>query len=58
MRDLHQIFSPLSIVNWPDAKLQSVISEPHSTQRQRAFLNDRVKKLEEGQEIFRDVVAA
>lgn len=56
MRGLQNIFSPLVLVDMPDSKVQSIVSEPLATKRQRMFLTDRVKKLEEGQEIFRDVV--
>lgn len=55
-RGLHNIFSPLVVVNMPDSKIQSIVAEPSATKRQRLFLADRVKKLEEGQEIFRGVV--
>lgn len=56
VRGLHDIFSPLVVVNMPDAKVQSIVSEPPALKRQRVFLTDRVKKLEDGQEIFRDVL--
>lgn len=54
--DLQDIFSPMATVNMSDAKVQSMVSEPDSTKRQRAFLTDRIAKLEEGQEIFRGVM--
>lgn len=53
MADLYNIFSPMTVLNMTDAKIQSIVSEPDSTKRQRMFLSDRVKKLGEGQEIFR-----
>lgn len=53
MADLHNIFSPMTVLHMSDAKVQSIVSEPESTKRQRRLLSDRVKKLEEGQEIFR-----
>lgn len=56
VRGLQNIFSPLVLVNMLDSKVQGIVAEPSATKRQRAFLTDRVKKLEEGQEIFRDVV--
>ncbi|KAI7779831.1 hypothetical protein LA080_000329 [Diaporthe eres] len=54
--DLQDIFSPMATVEMTDAKVQSIVSEPESTKRQRVFLTDRIKKLEEGQEIFRSVI--
>lgn len=57
VRDLHSIFSPMVVINMSDAKVENMVSEPSATKRQRTFLSDRVKKLEEGQEIFRGVLA-
>ncbi|KAK7716899.1 hypothetical protein SLS63_010906 [Diaporthe eres] len=54
--DLQDIFSPMATVEMTDAKVQSIVSEPESTKRQRVFLTDRINKLEEGQEIFRSVM--
>lgn len=56
MVDLQDIFSPMATVKMTDAKIQSIVSEPDSTKRQRIFLTDRINKLEEGQEIFRGVM--
>lgn len=56
MADLYNIFSPMTVLNMTDAKIQSIVSEPESTKRQRMFLSDRIKKLGEGQEIFRGFV--
>lgn len=39
-----------------DAKVESLVSEPAATKRQRVFLTDRIKKLEAGEEIFRNVM--
>lgn len=54
--DLQDIFSPMATIKMSDAKVQGIVSEPESTKRQRVFLNDRINKLEEGQEIFRSVL--
>ncbi|ROW11295.1 hypothetical protein VMCG_00863 [Cytospora schulzeri] len=56
VRGLHDIFSPMVVVTMPDNKVQGIASEPSATKRQRVFLTDRIKKLEEGQEIFRGVL--
>lgn len=53
MADLYSIFSPMTVLNMTDAKIQSIVSEPESTKKKRMLLCDRVKKLGEGQEIFR-----
>ena len=54
--DLHDIFSPMKSLKMSDAKIQSMVSEPDSTKRQRLFLTDRIAKLEDGQEIFQGVM--
>lgn len=56
MADFYNIFSPMTVLNMTDAKIQSIVSEPESTKQKRMFLSDRVKKLSEGQEIFRGFV--
>lgn len=58
MRGLQEIFSPLVVIDMPDAKIQSIVSEPLATKRARVFLTERIRKLEEGQEIFRAVLEA
>ncbi|KUI66438.1 Interferon-induced GTP-binding protein MxE [Cytospora mali] len=57
IRGLHDIFSPLIVVKMADAEVKNMVSEPAAARRQRIFLTDRVKKLEEGQEIFRTVMS-
>lgn len=39
-----------------DAEVEGIAAEPASAKRQREFLEDRVRKLEDGQEIFRGVM--
>lgn len=56
VRDLQNIFSPMVAHNITDANLESLVAEPSATRRQRAFLKDRIKKLEDGEEIFRSVM--
>ncbi|KAI1742968.1 interferon-induced GTP-binding protein Mx [Xylaria scruposa] len=58
MKKLKEIFSPLNIINLPESKIESIVSEPSSTKRQRLFLQDRIKRLEEGQEIFRAAIGS
>lgn len=56
VRGLHEIFSPMVAINMSETKVQSIVSEPSATKRLRKFWTDRVKKLEEGQEIFHDAL--
>lgn len=56
MRGLEKIFSPVVVNGLTDAEVESIASEPSSSKRQRSFLDDRIKKLESGQEIFRSVL--
>ncbi|TGJ82147.1 hypothetical protein E0Z10_g6598 [Xylaria hypoxylon] len=53
VRGLDRIFSPLRIINLPNYKIEAIVAEPEYIKGQRLFLADRVKKLEEGQQIFR-----
>lgn len=57
LSDLNEIFSPMFILQMPDDKVQSIVSERESAKRQRVFLTDRIKKLQEGQNIFRSVLS-
>jgi len=41
-----------------DREVESVASEPASARRQRAFLEDRAKKLEQGRDIFQVVMGS
>ncbi|KAI0118153.1 interferon-induced GTP-binding protein Mx [Nemania sp. FL0031] len=56
MKNLKDIFSPLRVINLPDSKITSIVLEPSSTKRQRLLLQDRIKRLEEGREIFRSAI--
>jgi hypothetical protein len=41
-----------------DTEVEAIASEPQATKRQREFLEDRVRKLESGHEIFRGVMGS
>jgi hypothetical protein len=41
-----------------DTEVEAIASEPSSAKRQREFLEDRIKKLEDGHEIFRGVMGS
>lgn len=56
VRGLDEILSPLKVISLAQDKIEAIVSEPSATKRQRQFLADRVKKLEDGQEIFRGVM--
>lgn len=56
MRGLQNIFSPMVALQMSDAKLESLVAEPPATRRKRASHTDRIKKLEEGGEVFRSVM--
>ncbi|KAJ4414972.1 hypothetical protein N0V82_007621 [Gnomoniopsis sp. IMI 355080] len=58
IRGLENIFSPMMAISIPDDMLQTLVSEPEATKRDRAFFEDRVKKLEEGQKIFQGVLGS
>ncbi|KAI1080797.1 interferon-induced GTP-binding protein Mx [Whalleya microplaca] len=55
IRGLDSIFSPLIVVNMPDSKVESIAGEPSETKRQRAFLVDRIHRLEGGAKVFRNI---
>ncbi|KAH9217655.1 P-loop containing nucleoside triphosphate hydrolase protein [Leptodontidium sp. 2 PMI_412] len=56
VRGLEKIFSPVVVNAMMDAEVEAIASEPLSAKRQRNFLTDRIKKLEDGHEIFRGVM--
>ncbi|KAJ2993562.1 hypothetical protein NUW58_g1803 [Xylaria curta] len=53
VRGLEDIFSPLVVNSMPNVEVEAIASEPLPTRSLRGFLNDRIKKLEDGQETFR-----
>lgn len=56
VRGLEKIFSPVVVNGWSDAQVEAIASEPSSTKVQRAFLEDRIRRLKDGREIFRGVM--
>ena len=56
MRGLEKIFSPVVVNAMSDTEVEAIASEPSSAKRQREFLEDRIKKLQDGHEIFRGVM--
>ncbi|KAL6713269.1 hypothetical protein ACLMJK_008734 [Lecanora helva] len=53
IRGLEVIFDPVNINKLSDEQVLSIVAEPPAAQRQRAHLEDKIKKLEEGQRILR-----
>jgi hypothetical protein len=58
VRGLEKIFSPVVVNAMSDKEVATIASEPPSAKRQREFLEDRIKKLEDGHEIFRGVMGS
>jgi hypothetical protein len=56
LQGLETIFSPVVVAAMTDSELEAIASEPDVTKRQRAFLQDRIRILEEGQEIFQNML--
>ena len=56
VRGLDEIFSPLVVTRMGDTEAEAIACEPSTTQTNRKFLVDRVKKLEAGREIFKGVM--
>lgn len=56
VRGLESIFSPMVVSAMSDEELQELASEPTAVVRQRKFLEDRIKKLENGRKVLRKVM--
>ncbi|KAE9378323.1 dynamin family protein-like protein [Stipitochalara longipes BDJ] len=56
VRGLEKIFSPVVVNAMSDVEVEAIASEPLSAKRQREFLEERIKKLKDGHEIFRGVM--
>lgn len=52
INDLEEIFSPLTVFQWPDAEILRLASEPEDVMKRRQFLEGRKKVLESGSEVF------
>lgn len=56
IRGLEKVFSPVVVNSFSDAETEAIASEPVSTQRQRKFLEDRIRKLKQGHDVLRGVM--
>lgn len=57
IRGLDNIFSPMVAVEMSNAKVEALVTEPVTSKRERIFREDRIRKLEEGQKIFREALS-
>jgi hypothetical protein len=58
VRGLETIFCPISVNRLSGAEMEGIASEPVSAKRQRAYLEDRIKKLKDGHMILRGVMGS
>jgi hypothetical protein len=58
VRGLQKIFSPVLVNAMSETEVEAIASEPSSAKRQRDFLEDRIKKLQDGHEIFKGVMGS
>ena len=57
VRGLDEIFSPLVISRLSESDMSGIASEPATILRQRAFLEARMSKLDNGHRILRRVMS-
>ncbi|KAK4691375.1 hypothetical protein P7C71_g5611, partial [Lecanoromycetidae sp. Uapishka_2] len=58
IRGIENIFSPVIVNGLSDSEATKIASEPATVQRQRHFLEDRIKTLTDSQTIFRGVMVS
>ncbi|KAH0423710.1 dynamin family protein [Colletotrichum camelliae] len=56
VRGLDKVFSPLVVIGMADDKVEAIASERPASKRRRIFLTNRVHKLEEGRQIFQELI--
>ena len=56
VRGLENILNPLIVNDMENAQVELIAKESPAAHRQRAFLQDRINKLEQGQKIFRSIM--
>ncbi|KAF2496384.1 dynamin family protein-like protein [Lophium mytilinum] len=56
VRGLENIFSPVTVNRMTDEEVEGIAAEPAAAKRHRAFLEDQVKKLGDGQRILKGVM--
>ena len=55
VRGLESIFNPVVVEKLEPAQAETWASEPAAAKRRRAYLEEQIKKLKEGQDIFKSV---
>ena len=58
IRDLENIFSPVTVNALSDTEVITIASEPTAAMRRREFLRDRISKLSDGHKIFLGVMGS
>ncbi|KAG8527769.1 uncharacterized protein KY384_007923 [Bacidia gigantensis] len=58
VRHLEDILSPLKITAMGDGQIELIAKENPATHRQRAFLQERIAKLQKGNGIFRNIMGS
>ncbi|TGO54665.1 hypothetical protein BELL_1502g00010 [Botrytis elliptica] len=58
VRGLDSIFNPLAVYNFTSEQAEAIASEPTHCKSMRAFLQDRINKLEDGEQIFRNIMGS
>jgi hypothetical protein len=53
---LENIFSPITVIKMSDEEMEGIAAEPVVAKRQKAFLEDQLKKLSDGQRILKGVM--
>ena len=58
VRGLQDVFSPMTVYRMSDAETLRIAAEPQSAQKQRQDLQEKVKKLRDGNEILQDLMGS
>ncbi|KAK6856221.1 hypothetical protein PG995_008372 [Apiospora arundinis] len=56
IRGLDKVFSPLVIISMADDKVTSIALEQPANKRRRLFLTNRIQRLNEGRQIFQELI--
>ena len=57
VQGLEKIFYPVVVNGLSDIQVEGIASEPDMAREHRKFLEERISKLKNGQDIFRGVMA-
>lgn len=56
VRGLERIFDPIAVNKMSDKEVEAIASEPAQARQERAYLEDQIKKLGKGKQIFRMIM--